>query len=195
MLSLSILMSADPLLNHSVGPRDSPSPGGCSDARRHPRTRLQALLRGRARGVALRWSAVPSSPLDNSPGPVSASTRHETPHAPRWPCHVRRVRARHSRRVSRRRREVLVDAESPVHVERTPLRHGASADDRCSGRSVRIDPRPGILVCGSIAGRRASGFLQVSLSKVPRPQHRATFDQPCAEALPMNAGRPHRSNP
>jgi hypothetical protein len=31
----------------------------------------------------------------------------------------------------------------------------------------------------SIAGRRASGFLQVSLSKVPRPQHRARMSH-CA---------------
>ena len=39
----------------------------------------------------------------------------------------------------------------------------------------------------SIAGRRASGFLQVSLSKVPRPQHRAHISALCAEALPINA--------
>ena len=39
----------------------------------------------------------------------------------------------------------------------------------------------------SIGGRRASRFLQVSLSKVPRHRHRDTPDQLRAEALPMNA--------
>ena len=39
----------------------------------------------------------------------------------------------------------------------------------------------------SIAGRRASGFLQVSLSKVPRHQSRATGRTSRAEVLPMNA--------
>jgi Putative transposase/Transposase zinc-binding domain len=39
----------------------------------------------------------------------------------------------------------------------------------------------------SIAGRRASGFLQVSLSKVPRLQLRARMSALCAEALPINA--------
>jgi hypothetical protein len=39
----------------------------------------------------------------------------------------------------------------------------------------------------SIAGRRASGFLQVSLSKVPRHPPRAAGRASRAEALPMNA--------
>ena len=46
---------------------------------------------------------------------------------------------------------------------------------------------PQILACRSIAARRAGGFLQASLSKVPRHQHRCTTDRHRAEALPMNA--------
>jgi hypothetical protein len=39
----------------------------------------------------------------------------------------------------------------------------------------------------SIAGRRASGFLQVSLSKVTRHLHRGTTPATRAESPPMNA--------
>ena len=48
-------------------------------------------------------------------------------------------------------------------------------------------PTLGDPASSSIAGRRASGFLQVSLSKVSRPQHRAHISPLCAEALPINA--------
>src|SRR6266852_6143530 len=53
--------------------------------------------------------------------------------------------------------------------------------------SERTNSRPGIRACSSIAGRRASEFLQVPLSKVPRHQHGTTFGQGFAEALPINA--------
>ena len=39
----------------------------------------------------------------------------------------------------------------------------------------------------SIAGRRARGFLQVSLSKVSRPPHRGARPASSAEPPPMNA--------
>ena len=49
-------------------------------------------------------------------------------------------------------------------------------------RSTPADPDP-----NSIAGRRASGFLQVSLSKVSRHPHRGARPATCAETPPMNA--------
>ena len=61
----------------------------------------------------------------------------------------------------------------PPLARRRPLdRHRATRDDPTSS---------------SIAGRRASGFLQVSLSKVPRHPHRAACPASRAESLPMNA--------
>jgi hypothetical protein len=54
---------------------------------------------------------------------------------------------------------------------------------------ARADP-----TSSSIADRRASGFLQVSLSKVPRHPPRATGRASRAEALPMNANDYPRRN-
>ena len=53
--------------------------------------------------------------------------------------------------------------------------------------SIRHSPAPGDPDSSSIAGRRASGFLQVSLSKVPRHLHRGARPASCAETPPMNA--------
>jgi hypothetical protein len=50
-----------------------------------------------------------------------------------------------------------------------------------------LTPTPWNLACSSIAGRRASGFLQVSLSKVSRHGHRAARPATRAETPPMNA--------
>ena len=61
----------------------------------------------------------------------------------------------------------------PPLARRRPIdRHRATRDDPSSR---------------SIAGRRASGFLQVSLSKVPRHPPRAARRASRAESLPMNA--------
>jgi len=46
-------------------------------------------------------------------------------------------------------------------------------------------PTPWNLACSSIAGRRASGFLQVSLSKVSRHRHRAARPANRAETPPI----------
>ena len=62
-----------------------------------------------------------------------------------------------------------------------------SPDDR---RAIAVDGPIDIdseLACSSIAGHRASGSLQVSLSKVRRQKQRVSSPQVCAEALPMNA--------
>jgi hypothetical protein len=48
-----------------------------------------------------------------------------------------------------------------------------------------LTPRPWNLACSSIAGRRASGFLQVSLSKVSRHQHQAACPASRAETPPI----------
>ena len=78
-----------------------------------------------------------------------------------------------------------------------PVPSRAAAVRSTGGRRAAAAPAPtplgqrfptlGDPASGSIAGRRASGFLQVSLSKVPRPQHRAHISTLCAETLPINA--------
>jgi hypothetical protein len=60
-----------------------------------------------------------------------------------------------------------------VAIADTPLSLGHVTGDVSHHARGRFTA-PGILACSSIAGRRASGFLQVSLSKVPRLQHSAT---------------------
>ena len=98
---------------------------------------------------------------------------------------VRRVRARHGDRVSRRG---LASARHAATPARRAIRRAACRRrSRVAGPSLGSSPTPGIPTCSSIAGRRASGFLQVSLSKVPRHQHRAPVRPSRAEALPMNA--------
>ena len=82
----------------------------------------------------------------------------------------------------------------PQH-RRTARRVGARATHRaaCRRRSRAAGPsiRPPATredpTSSSIAGRRASGFLQVSLSKVPRHPHRAARPASRAETPPMNA--------
>ena len=54
-------------------------------------------------------------------------------------------------------------------------------------RATRLGSAPtsGNLACSSIAGRRASGFLQVSLSKVSRHSHRSVCPATRAETPPI----------
>ena len=58
---------------------------------------------------------------------------------------------------------------------------------RAGGHARHAGSRPGIPHSSSIAGRRASGFLQVSLSKVSRHRHRGARPASRAETPPMNA--------
>ena len=72
---------------------------------------------------------------------------------------------------------------------------GERPDERAIRSVVRWFPRPSHSHrstlddpdSSSIAGRRASGFLQVSLSKVSRPEHRGARPASNAETRPMNA--------
>ena len=73
---------------------------------------------------------------------------------------------------------------SPAHAlptERQPASL-ARRRPRDPTRSTLEDPDS-----SSIAGRRASGFLQVSLSKVSRHPHRGARRTSSAETPPMNA--------
>jgi hypothetical protein len=56
-----------------------------------------------------------------------------------------------------------------------------------TSRPNALAPTPWNLACSSRAGRRASGFLQVSLSKVSRHEHRGARPASSAETPPMNA--------
>ena len=84
----------------------------------------------------------------------------------------------------------------PALATRTPAIAGAAAAARAptASRSTHR-PRPRIPTSSSIAGRRASGFLQVSLSKVSRHPHRGARPASRAETPPMNAKRQARRNP
>ena len=84
------------------------------------------------------------------------------------------------------------DAACLVAHRPSASRRSLAAAPRRSSRRRRHRPRgqlhdPGSRLRSSIAGRRASGFLQVSLSKVPRHRHRRHTRSSRAEALPMNA--------
>ena len=92
---------------------------------------------------------------------------------PRVRCGVPRSRVRPRPLARRSRTARPAEGVPPPLPRRRPLGH-------------RL-PTLGDPASSSIAGRRASGFLQVSLSKVPRPQHRAAISALCAEALPINA--------
>ena len=88
-----------------------------------------------------------------------------------------------------RARCASLPGSSPAHLVSlapgTRLRHWTPTS------RVRRRPRPirsahaGDLDSSSIAGRRASGFLPVSLSKVPRHPHLGPRRASCAEALPI----------
>ncbi len=58
--------------------------------------------------------------------------------------------------------------------ERPHARRGARAAVALTPSTDALTPTPGNLACSSIAGRRASGFLQVSLSKVSRHPDRGS---------------------
>jgi hypothetical protein len=122
---------------------------------RDPRTwRVRAAARDDRRPDPLGAPAAPRS--------RSASIPHERP-----PSSDRRPRQRGAH-VSG---EVCLDPCAPVAppLRRPPTQSGrrrSRADGLSIDRSTRDDPDS-----SSIAGRRASGFLQVSLSKVPRHPH------------------------
>jgi hypothetical protein len=69
---------------------------------------------------------------------------------------------------------------------RSPDRAGAAAA-HASTAAQSTPPTRGDPDSSSIAGRRASGFLQVSLSKVSRHEHRGARPASSAETPPMNA--------
>src|SRR6266852_8705840 len=60
-----------------------------------------------------------------------------------------------------------------------------AADAHTPSHPNALTPTPWNLACSSIAGRRASGFLQVSLSKVSRHGHRGTRPATRAETPPI----------
>jgi hypothetical protein len=97
------------------------------------------------------------------------------------------VRARGWRRVPHRRPPACVHHRPSARSRALiPLGRGPCLD--CPPLSLAgLTHRFRIPACSSIAGRRASGFLQVSLSKESRHQHRGTPYHLAAEALPMNA--------
>ena len=76
-------------------------------------------------------------------------------------------------------------------VQRVARRHPSTARAAAARASpahpIDTRPRATIPLRSSIAGRRASGFLQVSLSKVSRHPPRAARRASRAESLPMNA--------
>jgi hypothetical protein len=77
-----------------------------------------------------------------------------------------------------RRTLARTDARLTSWVEAAVARAPPPLDPR---RSTLTDPDS-----SSIAGRRASGFLQVSLSKVSRHPHRGAHPASSAETPPMN---------
>jgi integrase len=87
----------------------------------------------------------------------------------------------------------------PRHERSAPTRRrpthqrpaGSRRRSRAASLPIHAGLRAGILACGSIAGRRASGFLQVSLSKVSRHRHRAARPATRAETPPITLTTSH----
>ena len=163
----AVWLSRQRLSHRAPRARPALTPTALRHARRRPRHRRPGTVRDAER----RWSSARSSPRSSWPRSPSASTPHEHPATSSRPassstwsptcqewcvsiraCPVRRVAppGPYARRP---------DCVPPPLARRRPL------DRR---RPTLEDPDS-----SSIAGRRASGFLQVSLSKVPRHQHRA----------------------
>ena len=114
------------------------------------------------------------------PHPLGAPAGHRHP---RLRHLVSAHRRRPDRRLRRRgrpragvgvRRSALQPTRRGVQsAHARPVRARAAAARAPTAISIDDTPTLEDPASSSIAGRRASGFLQVSLSKVPRPQHRA----------------------
>ena len=151
--------------------RRSSPPNRCHRGRRRrpPRRLALSALWGR-------MTSGPSSRRALRP-PHWASIPHDCQARPSRPAHLGTSAATSPELLPRRRRPI-VTADS-FGCASASVRHA-----RPPTASPTTDAR--VPLRGSIAGRPATGFLQVSLSKVPRHPRRPRPSSR-AEALPMNA--------